>query len=554
MVEIIYIIAAILFGAGIAWLIAKTSLNKQIQNIKDDAQLQYTSLDKEYASVKAVSNAQQIAAEQTEQKLKADVISINQSIEQKQKENATLSNLLATANAQLIAASQTEKQLKNEAVNYSQTIEEKQQELSKLTNQLATASANNQSASDLLTIKLQEIEQYKKDINGIRQEWETNNRLLATAKADNNALQHKLVTQKQEIEELNKKFTTEFENIANKILDTKTQKFTDLNKENLKGILEPLGKNIDDFKKQVDEVYKTESKERFSLGNEVKKLAELNQLLGEEAKNLTKALKGEAKTQGRWGEVILENILEKSGLRKGEEYFMEYQLFDAEGKPLRSEAEGKKMRPDALVIYPDNRHIIIDAKVSLNAFVRFIESNDVDQQKIEIDAHVLAMKAHINELSKKAYDDYDKTLDFVMMFVPNEPAYITAMQGDADLWNYAYERRVLLISPTNLIAALKLMVDLWKREYQNQNAQAIAERGAKMFDKFVGFIDNLTDVGKHLTKANESYSDAFKQLNSGNDNLVSQATKLKALGLKNKKELPTGMSDLATQNDIELED
>ena len=367
-------------------------------------------------------------------------------------------------------------------------------------------------------------------------------------------MQHKLVTQKQEIEELNKKFTTEFENIANKILDTKTQKFTDLNKENLKGILEPLGKNIDDFKKQVDEVYKTESKERFSLGNEVKKLAELNQLLGEEAKNLTKALKGEAKTQGRWGEVILENILEKSGLRKGEEYFMEYQLFDAEGKPLRSEAEGKKMRPDALVIYPDNRHIIIDAKVSLNAFVRFIESNDVDQQKIEIDAHVLAMKAHINELSKKAYDDYDKTLDFVMMFVPNEPAYITAMQGDADLWNYAYERRVLLISPTNLIAALKLMVDLWKREYQNQNAQAIAERGAKMFDKFVGFIDNLTDVGKHLTKANESYSDAFKQLNSGNDNLVSQATKLKALGLKNKKELPTGMSDLATQNDIELED
>ena len=507
---IIYIIIALVIGIVITWLWTNANFNKKLQIAKDAALAQYSSVEKEFVGFEATADTQLTAASKTEQQLKDDITTLNKSIELKQNESTALNN------------------------------------------QLATATANHQASNDTLITKGQEIEQLKKEATAIRQQWEANNRLLATAEADNNALQQNLTTQKEAIEELNKKFTTEFENIANKILDTKTQKFTDLNKENLKGILEPLGKNIDEFKKQVDEVYKAESKERFSLGNEVKRLSDLNQLLGDEAKNLTRALKGESKTQGRWGEVILETILEKSGLRKGEEYFMEYQLFDAEGKPLRIQAEGKKMRPDALVMYPDNRHIIIDAKVSLNAFVRFIESDDEDQQKIEIAAHVSAIKGHINELSKRAYDDYDKTLDFVMMFIPNEPAYITAMQGEPDLWNYAYERRILLISPTNLIASLKLMVDLWKREYQNQNAHAIAERGAKMYDKFVGFIENLEDVGVHLGKAQGKYTEAFKQLNSGNDNLVSQATKLKALGLKNKKELPAGMSDLAIQNDIQL--
>jgi DNA recombination protein RmuC len=507
---IIYIIIALAIGIVITWFWSNANFNKKLQRAKDAAQIQYGSIEREYVGFKATADTQLAAASKTEQQLKEDITALNQSIELKQNESTALNN------------------------------------------QLATATANHKAANDTLITKGQEIEQLKKEVTAIRQEWETNSRLLATAEAENNALQQNLITQKEAIEELNKKFTTEFENIANKILDTKTQKFTDLNKENLKGILEPLGKNIDEFKKQVDEVYKAESKERFSLGNEVKRLSDLNQLLGEEAKNLVRALKGESKTQGRWGEVILETILQKSGLRKGEEYFMEYQLFDAEGKPLRIQAEGKKMRPDALVMYPDNRHIIIDAKVSLNAFVRFIESDDEDQQKAEIVAHVSAIKGHINELSKRAYDDYDKTLDFVMMFIPNEPAYSAAMQGEPDLWNYAYERRILLISPTNLIASLKLMVDLWKREYQNQNAHAIAERGAKMYDKFVGFIENLEDVGVHLGKAQGKYYEAFKQLNSGNDNLVSQATKLKALGLKNKKELPAGMCDLAIQNDLQL--
>lgn len=506
----ISLLVGLFLGVFITRLWANARLQKQLQAAKDAAIEQYALLDKEYASSKATAQAQLSAAAYTEQELK--------------KENEALKNI----------------------------IEQKNIDVSTINQQLASATANHAASTVALLSKQQEMEQLKKDLLLLRQEWETNSRLLATAQANNQMLQLQIETQQQEMEKLNKKFTTEFENIANKILETKSEKFTELNKSNLKAILDPLGENISNFKKQVDEVYKSESKERFSLSENVKELARLNQIISEEAKNLTKALKGESKTQGRWGEVILETILQKSGLRKGEEYFMEYQLFDADGKALRSEAEGKKMRPDALVMYPDNRHIIIDSKVSLNAFVRFVETDDADQQKKEMADHVAAIKWHINELSRKAYDDYDKTLDFVMMFIPNEPAYITAMQGDADLWNYAYDRRILLISPTNLIASLKLMVDLWKREYQNQHAQAIAERGAKMYDKFVGFVDRLSEVGKHLDKASDSYQDAFKKLNTGNDNLIAQASKLKGLGVKAKKDLPENMIQQALQNDRQL--
>jgi len=506
---IIFSLIALLIGVILSWLWSQSNFNRQLLHAKEEAQNQYNNLEKEFVGYKSSAETLLTAASQTEQKLKDNLKAISDLLEQKNTDYTSLNGELATANAIYQAALGT------------------------------------------VNTKDKEIEQLKKDIAAVRLEWETNSRLLATEVADNKAIQEKLDTQKSEMEKLNQKFSTKFENIANNILDAKTQKFTDLNKDNLKSILDPLGDNINEFKKQVDKVYNDEAKERFSLGNEVKRLAELNQLLGEEAKNLTKALKGEAKTQGRWGEVILETILEKSGLRKGEEYFVEYQLFDAEGNPLRSEAEGKKMRPDALVMYPDNRHIIIDSKVSLNAYVRYIESDDNAQQYIELAAHVTAVKNHINELSKKAYDDYNKTLDFVMMFIPSEPAYIAAMQGDPEIWNYAYDKRILLISPTNLIASLKLMVDLWKREYQNQNAQAIAERGAKMYDKFVGFIENLDDVGLHLGKAQGKFNEAYKQLSTGNDNLVGQATKLKALGLKNKKEISASLSEFALQSEIQ---
>lgn len=494
--EIILSVAGLLIGIIIGWLFAKSRSNATVQAEKEKASEKYIALDKEFGAYKATADSEMKAVSEK------------------------------LTDKQAIIAEQQSK------------IAEYENTLSGLKDQLSVANANLEFAVKAIEDKTNDITAAKKELSEITSDNNKLNRELASAIADNNALKEKLETQKAEIEDLGRKFNLEFENIANKILETKTEKFTELNKNNLKDILDPLGKNIEDFKKVVNETYTTESKERFSLGEKVKELAELNQQISKEARDLTRALKGEAKTQGRWGEMILETILEKSGLRKGEEYFMEYQLTDEQGNPLRSDAEGKKMRPDAVIKYPDNRNVIIDSKVSLNAFTRYIETEDPEIQKKELADHVNAVKNHIVALSTKGYDDYDKSLDFVMMFIPSEPAYIAALQGDPDIWNFAYEKRILLLNPTNLITSLKLIVDLWKREKHNRNALEIADRGAKMYDKFVGFVANLEDIGKNITKAQAAYNESYKQLTSGSDNLVLQATKMKNLGLKAKKNLP----------------
>lgn len=365
----------------------------------------------------------------------------------------------------------------------------------------------------------------------------------AELSAVNESMQKSLETQKGEITKIQEESKLQFENLANKILEEKTEKFTTLNQNNLKSILEPFQEKIADLKNRVNEAYEKENKERFSLAEKVKELAELNQQISEDAKKLTRALKGESKTQGNWGEMILESILEKSGLVKGREYFLEHELRDEDNKALFSEFSGKKMRPDAVIKYPDERNVIIDSKVSLTAFTELVDETDQDIYAIKLNQHLSSIKTHITQLSQKAYDDYGKSLDFVMMFIPSEPAYIAAMQADQNLWNYAYERRVLLLNPSNLITSLKLIADLWKREYQNRNSMEIAERGAKLYDKFVGFVDNLEKVGKNLDQAKNVYNDAYKQLSTGNDNLIIQTQKLKSLGIKNKKELPQSLID-----------
>lgn len=385
----------------------------------------------------------------------------------------------------------------------------------------------------------------KSEIKFLQNEKQQLNILQSNLAAKNENLQILLENQKGEITKMQELAKIEFQNLANKILEEKTEKFTALNQNNLKNILEPFQEKINELRNKVGETYDKESKERFSLGEKVKELALLNQQISEDAKRLTRALKGESKTQGNWGEMILESILEKSGLVKGREYFLEHELRDEDNKALFSEFSGKKMRPDAVVKYPDERNVIIDSKVSLTAFVELVDENDTDLYEIKLNQHLTSVKNHIKQLSDKAYDNYDKSLDFVMMFIPSEPAYIAAMQADPNLWNFAYDKRILLLNPSNLITSLKLVADLWKREYQNKNATEIADRGAKLYDKFVGFVDNLEKLGKNIDQAKSVYNEAFKQLSTGNDNLIVQTNKLKSLGIKNKKNLPQSLEESA---------
>ena len=415
--------------------------------------------------------------------------------------------------------------------------------LTQLQNELAKISAENNAQNQKIAEQAELNQKQNAEIKDLQLEKNNLIAIKSELSAQNENLQKLLDTQKEEIVKIQEEAKLQFENLANKILEEKTTKFTEQNQKNLKTILEPFQEKISELKNRVNEAYEKENKERFSLAEKVKELAELNQQISEDAKKLTRALKGEAKTQGNWGEMILESILEKSGLVKGREYFLEHQLTDENNKALYSEFSGKKMRPDAVVKYPDERNVIIDSKVSLTAFTELVDETDAEVYAIKLNQHLSSIKNHINQLSQKAYDDYGKSLDFVMMFIPSEPAYIAAMQADQNLWNFAYERRILLLNPSNLITSLKLIADLWKREYQSRNAMEIAERGAKLYDKFVGFVENLEKIGKNIDNDKNSYTDAYKQLSTGNDNLIIQTQKLRTLGIKNKKQLPNSLTE-----------
>lgn len=362
-------------------------------------------------------------------------------------------------------------------------------------------------------------------------------RQATLAEAENNSLQDKLQTQKREMEELHKKFTLEFENIATKILETNSEKITTVNRKNIGEVLNPLREKIELFEKKVEDTYRQGLKDQTDLRAELKKLYELNARISEEAGNLTKALKGDVKKQGNWGEVVLERILERSGLNEGPQGYRR-QFSDVTD-------DGKRIQPDIVIDLPDNKHIIIDSKVSLVAYEKAVNAADEKERLQAVKEHLLSLKTHIKSLSEKHYQTARQlnSPDFVLLFIPVEASFGLAVQEDHELFSFAWDQKVVLVSPSTLLATLRTIASVWQQENQTRNAIEIARQGGALYDKFVGFVADLEKIGKNISATQNSYTDAMNKLQTGSGNLVSRVENLRKLGAKTTKELPGGVSE-----------
>lgn len=388
----------------------------------------------------------------------------------------------------------------------------------------------------------EQYELQKKELAEAQQTIIQLNRTLSSQQADQKNLQEKLKEQQQNLQDLQQKFAAEFKNLANEIFEDKSKKFTDQNKLNLGALLDPLKERITNFEKKIDLASKESLSWNAALKEQITGLRELNMRITTEAQNLTKALKGESKVQGGWGEFILEGILEKSGLCRDREFFVQQS---------HTTENGSRLQPDIIINLPENKHIIIDAKVSLSAYERYCNLDNEEEKFAELKKHLLSIKSHVKNLSGKNYQQlYQlKSLDFVLMFVPVEPAFSLAIQHDVNLFNDAYDKNIVIVSPTTLLATLRTIASIWRQEYQNRNALEIARQGGDLYDKFVGFVQDLQDLGKKIDATQTGYANAMKKLTEGKGNLVTRAEKIKKLGASASKSLPESVLEKIDQDE-----
>jgi len=360
---------------------------------------------------------------------------------------------------------------------------------------------------------------------------------ISSLKAYNQSLKEKLELQKAEIEEMQKRLTSEFENIANRIMKQRSDEFSESNKEKISEILNPLKEKIKDFENKVEKAYDAEMRDKISLREELKNLTKLNAKISEDAENLTKALKGDVKKQGNWGEIVLERVLERSGLTKGQEY---------EREEVVEGSDASIQRPDVIVHLPDNKHIIIDSKVSLVAYERFISADTEENQSRNLKEHIISLRNHVKYLSEKNYQNAMNinTPDFVLMFMPIEASFSAAVQADTDLFSYAWERKIVIVSPTTLLATLRTISSIWKQENQTRNAQEIARLSGTLYDKFISFTEELLKIKQNIDRAADSYDEAIKKMKDGKGNILRTAERIKELGAKTgNKSIPSAFED-----------
>lgn len=379
--------------------------------------------------------------------------------------------------------------------------------------------------------KTQETERLAAELTAVRGVLSEKSEELAKTQANLDNAVSMLDTQKAETVAMQKTLTTEFENIANRVLKERAAELSESSRKEIGALLNPLGERINEFKNQVKEAYSNEMREKMSLREQIKLLTEQNARISDEANNLAKALKGDVKKQGNWGEIILERVLEISGLHKGREY---------EREEVSKNADGSNSRPDVVVHLPDNKHIIIDSKVSLVAYERLTAAVDKEAYAAALKEHMASMKKHVQELSDKNYPNLLglNAPDFVLMFVPIEAMFTVAVEADQNLFAYAWERKIVIVSPTTLLATLRTIASIWRQDNQTKNSQEIARLGGSLYDKLVGFVDDMQKIKKSIDAADKCYNDAMNKLTTGSGNAIKTAARIKKLGAKAGKELP----------------